>query len=187
MMTDIMGGLVKKNVGLIHAVAQSFNRTTGLDTDDLVGEASLKFCEAMVKRYDYQFDPKRSSFSTWITMKMQQRLTQVVAERKEIRENEQLAEPRLDEDGNETVEYTEGIVEITPEQLVDFKERLERCTADAKEVIQMVLEAPAEFLSLTASRKARGKLKDTLREKGWTWWRIWGVFDELKEVVEGRE
>jgi len=63
-----------------------------------------------------------------------------------------------------------------------FKDSLETLSQDAKYICSLVFENPEEYTSLPP-KKARGKIKNQLRDNGWSWGRIWDSYKELKKFI----
>src|SRR5262245_6889123 len=115
---------VTDNMGLVYMVARSFNKTTGMPMDEAIAEASYGFVKACLS-----YDATKGAFSTWGVFRMQRRLLRVLNERKPILENECPIPLVRDEHGEEQ-EKEFASDSASPESLVDFKHRLERCDTD---------------------------------------------------------
>lgn len=147
-------------INLIRRIAWSYTNTTGLDIDDLFSVAAIGYVEAL-----NTYNPEKSNFSTWAWIKMSNELNNFL-----------LKESKQDQDNAVSKEP------INPEQEFSFKETIQSLSQEAQQVCKMIFDSPAEYISHTP-KLSRGKIKDELRKKGWSWNSIWRSFKEIKSVL----
>lgn len=152
-----------ENINLIRKIAWSFHRTTGLPFEDLFSEASLGYCEA-VRTYN----EKKTTISTWAWRNMQAKIIDYC--KKEYSWKKRFL---LDENIQEynIFEETDNLNE----------NRFAGLSYDCMEVVSISLdnlktnvEQPTSYILW--------KTRDTLRNRGWTYSRIWKTLRELKQV-----
>mgnify|MGYP001567607449 FL=1 len=156
-----------KDIGLIHAIAWSFQKTTGTDFDELFSEAVQAYMTAK-----QTYEPGKVKFSTWFYHCAQQRLTSID---NKVRKESAL---RLTPENIENIPY-QSCDEL---QRWSFLEELHQLGHDAKTVCKLVFNSPREYLELMP-KMARGKIYRKLRRKGWAWKRIWDAIREVKEFA----
>jgi len=154
---------MKKYINLIRKLAWSFHKTTGIDWDDLFGEACLAYCEACLS-----YRANHNKLSVWIYICIKNRLINY------CHKEERLV--LLDE---ETEEYYDNQLSTDP---AAFFELFDSLSDDSKEISQMVLDDPTFFLGV----RGLGRVAKSLRKKQWSFPRIeTGIRNmklELKEV-----
>lgn len=149
-----------QDLNLIRKIAWSYARTTtGIEFDELFSIAAIGYSKALNTH-----DPEQSCFSTWTWINMTRQLNDFISSQK--------PDP----------EYN-GINSVTPEQEVSFKENIQSLSQEAQQVCKMIFDSPAEYIS-HAPKLSRGKIKNELREKGWSWSQIWGTFKEIKSLIK---
>ncbi len=194
-----------ENMEMIHRLAWSFHFTTGLDLDDLVGEASLAYCEAL-NTFDSTKDVK---MTTYAYKRIQNRLIDFSRKEKQVQcvslDCFQSREDDYDELGMTPTQATYDKSEF----IVSGYERnfnIEDLFPSGKcrEVVDMLIEmitTPAEFLYRTTNtiqrvevnptpidfnlppKMIRGQIVKMLRERGWTHSTIWDTMAQIKFVI----
>lgn len=157
-----------KYKSLLYRIALSFHATTGLEVEELVGEATIAFLLAF-----RTFDPKKGELAPRISVCVKHHLCTYIRTQKkfsevilvDVEEDELLEDPRDD-----------------IRQWEEFESFLGSLSKEAKELITLILSAPSEYAGLT-SRQARGMLVKTLRGKGWAWSSIWNTFREIRSAL----
>ena len=147
-----------ENINLIHKIAWSFHKSTGMDVDDLIQEASLIYLEA-IKTYD----PSKGKLSTYIWKVTKNHLQSFVTYQ------------------NKWNDKTISIEEVDIDKPVSRYSLFDSLTREAKDIVDVVLSAPAEFDSLIPA-KARKRVMNKLRGKQWTVKKIAQGMEELKTV-----
>jgi len=148
-----------ENINLIHKIAWSFHKSTGMDVDDLIQEASLIYLEA-IKTYD----PSKGKLSTYIWKVTKNHLQYFVTYQ------------------NKWNDKTISIEEVDIDKPVSRYSLFDSLTREAKDIVDVVLSAPAEFDSLIPA-KARKRVINKLRGKHWNMVKIAQGMDELKSVL----
>lgn len=156
--------LVRDHINLIRKIAWSFSRTTGLEWEELFGEAELALVYAI-----RSYNPEKCKLSTWIYKRVTSHLTTTIKKEKRHKNNVELHE-----------EY--GYGENTEESQLNMISIFDTLSPEATEVCQMILENPLEFLE-SSSKLSRGHVYRKLRKVGWPWEKIWSTFNEIREVL----
>ena len=151
-------------MNLIRKVAWSVARTTGLEFEDLLSEGCVIYLQA-----EKRFDPTKDvCFSTFMFKVLQYDLDiYATKQRKHFNIGEEIDQP------------------VSPDifEKISFKEVITKnLSEEAKEVISIIYKNPAEFI-LPKPKHSRTRVKDKLREMGWSWKTIWSSFNEISEVL----
>lgn len=150
-----------QDMNLIRKIAWSYAKTTGLEFDELFGVAAVGYARAQ-----NEYDPEKTKWSTWAWTTMRRELNSYL-----VNESRRNAVYDPDPKGGDN-----------PEKHVEFKEEIGNLSQEAQTVCRTIFSSPAEFLAY-GPKASRGKIKDMLREQGWSWNRIWGSFREIKSLV----
>lgn len=165
-------------INMIHDIAWKFFRQNpDLNYDDLFAEAALAYCEAQNR-----FDPTRGAKETTMAYAyMKNALIAFVNTANETRGHLPLNEHGyLNNQGKENGELREPQVAVP--FLPPISELLQEMTEEAKEICQMILDAPEQYAGFLP-KDCRGKIYRKLRERGWTWPKIWKGFAEIKQIL----
>lgn len=157
-----------EDMGLIQKIAWSFHRTTGLPVDDLIGEASLAYALNLP-----EYDPERAKLSTFMYTRIRCHLIDYCKDQIQHKHDNLLDD--LDDsraEGDST--------SASQEDRTLFKSALKDGSEEVKYLAWMIFQSPGEFLGYGG----RGKVKDKLREHGWTWSQIWRTFGEVKNLLK---
>jgi RNA polymerase primary sigma factor len=161
----------KDHLKVVAKIAWSFNKTTGIEFEELYSEGCLALCEA-IPEYDPDKDCK---LTTFIYRRVQNHLINTVKRYGYVKEKFQ-AIP-AEETG---WEYGED------DPIIDFNEDLSKVIStankDVQQVINLVLQKP-EIYGRQKSKFARGQIRNDLRELGWTWERIWKTIRDTKFFI----
>ena len=153
---------------LIYGLAHRFKRTTGIGFNTLVSHANEEFINCQ-KNYD----PIRAKFSTYLHIKIRGLFLEMARKKNN--------EPAMT---NTNIEKTN---KNTPEEYLFFKEILKELSFDAKEVVKIVFDTPVDLIKMLPAKQPRGinkhQIQKHLRRQGWTFTRIWKVFQEIKESL----
>jgi RNA polymerase sigma factor (sigma-70 family) len=158
----------RQNINMAQALAWSFHHSTGLEQEELFGEASVAFAEAL---HSYQ-EGNGTQLSTWVWACMRNHLINYC--RKERKHH---TTPKLDPDAHEYLKDDSVEIRQSREDLLSM---LSNLSIQAQEVIQITLDAPLELYQSTP-KKNRGALRDYLRRQGWKWRDIWDSFREIRQ------
>ncbi len=156
-----------QDMKLIQKIAWSFHKTTGLPIDDLIGEASLAYAENLPA-----FDPEKAKITTYMYNRIRCHLIDYCKDQ------------RKKQHGNLLDDLEDGRVEAdtvtaSQEDRTLFKAALKDGSEEVKYLAWMIFQSPGEFLGYGG----RGRVKDKLREHGWTWSQIWKAFGEIKDLL----
>ena len=177
----------KKYQNLIYQLAHRFAATTEIEFEELVSCANLEFMKCRET-----YDPLMASFSTYLTIKVKGLFIELAKKKYRRLSISVSTISSAMPDGQEI-----NILEMTmdakenPEERYFFKEILQGLSQDAKEVVKIVFETPLDLFNLIISEKkeydirknSRNKIQIYLREKGWTYCRIWRAFKEIKKAL----
>ena len=152
-----------KDLNLIRKVAWSFNKTTGIEFDELFSEASLAYVEACKSH-----DEKKASLSTWATRIMTQRLTHFCDKEKR--------------NHHDPLQEGDTISHENQEKRSLFKEWITELPKDMQLICQIIFEAPEEILA-SCPKTSRSKLTKKLRTMQWSWPRIWDGIRNMKSAL----
>lgn len=152
----------KGHIDLIRKISWSFMITTCIDWDELFAEASLAYCEALLK-YNHEHKTK---ITTWAWIYMRNKLSDFV--RKELFYKKVL-----------NIDKIECCVEYE-----FLKDKLENIpiSKNEKELIKLTFQIEEQLENLPP-KLARGRLIKTLREYNWSWSKIWNSIRELKKHI----
>lgn len=157
-----------ENMKLVHKIAWSFHRTTGLPVEDLISEASLAYVEGVSK-----FDPEKATITTYMYPRIRCHLIDYCKS-----QGLQRHEP-LPDDLNTGMPCPDTST-ASQENRTAFKQAIQGSSEEVKYLAWMIFKSPEEFVG----HASRGKVKDKLRENGWTWSMIWRAFGEVKELLK---
>lgn len=151
--------------------AHSWNLTTRVDAEELHGEAVTAFVRAY-----RTYDPERgASFSHWLYRIVDNALHKFTARQLQIMTNAMgLVEGVPDHHG-----------ELHPYTAAHGHDMISELTEEAQEVARYVLESGAEMgiRGRDSRRRAIRKVREYLREAGWTYREIWSCFREIRALL----
>lgn len=164
-----------KYKSLIHNLAWRYHQTTGIELDELIGWANLKFVECQ-KGYD----PLRSSFGTWLTIQISGLFLEM--DRKRCNDPLFINIAPIDYEAENV--WNEPINQITPENYLLFKEILQDLSSDAKEVVNIVFNTPMDIINSMPTKYSCGVTKYQIEKYlweciGWDIERIWITSKEI--------
>ena len=153
---------MKKYLNLIRYIAWSFHRTTGIDWEELFGEACLAYCEAL-----QSYQPKKSEESTWIFNCVENKLINFC--KMEWKHKNPVG--------------IEGWIETTipiPDYEF-FEDRFSELnlSEDVKWIIRMILRNPQRY-NVTAFKTIGIITRDLRDKKKWQYKRIWAGMTNLR-------
>lgn len=158
-------------IGLVRARARSFAQTTGLPYDELESEALVAFAVALGS-----YDDEKSSINTWVYKCVENALI-TWAQNEHVRNfHEELVDEIPDRENGPS-----------PFAELAFKETIASLSAEAQEIVRIILQAPEEVVGLLEEKKP-GAIRSRLRfhmqtALGWGWHKCWKVTNELKEAM----
>lgn len=165
----------RDDIKLISKIAWSYQRTTGLDFDDLFSVASIGYCRG-INTWKENAGAKRT---TWCYYCMQNELNGYLQQRERFY---QFPEDNDSEDDDIPFEDYYLQNEIDPYKELEFKDSIKALSTNSRTLIKIIFESPNEFLE-QAPKLNRGKIKNLLRKQGWSWSEIWNSFKEIKELL----
>jgi len=172
---DVLEETYEDMENLILKITWNFHTRNGGDIDDLIGQANLLFIYAFDK-YD---ENKKAELSTWLWHYINKGLKTYI--RKERNHNYISID---DKDRN-----------INPQTFDSFSiiELLDELEQDTLTVIQLFLETPNEIIQSVLDngkqmKHMRGymrrRLRNRLKQMGWTIRRISEAFEKIKEAIQ---
>ena len=168
MKKEQINSLYEENKNMIYKKSLSFHRTTGLRFEDLLSESNGLFMKA-IKTFD---EKKKAKFSSWLWIILTNGLNSY---------SKKTDLPNQDPDTFILVDFKK---ERDPVACLILKEKIENLSESAKEVASILLSCPVEILELSGletPKKIRSKIKQYLRNDGWTWEMIYNSFREIKQ------
>lgn len=156
---------------LVHALAWKYSRAYNVDYDDLVGCGHIGYMKAL-KSFD---ESRGCKFSTHLVHKIKGEIRKTLQPRAGTLAEDMKAE--LDErlpDNNSHME-----------RRLQFIEALQGMGKEAQEVVEIILESPAELFDWTAGvvKITIKNLREYLRYNGWSNRAINSAFNEIKNTL----
>lgn len=153
---------------VILAAVRDIYKRFGGNFDDILSDANTAFLEA----YE-SWEPEKSSFTSWLRLRIFS--TTVNNLRHSCRDHARY-------------EHVDDSQLTRPTGSFDPKSLLEELTEDARIVVQLTLETPAELEAVVRAkggqpRNLRSSLRSYLAEMGWTACRIAESFNEVRRVL----
>ncbi len=156
----------KKYKGIICHLAWKWHLKTGMEYEELLAEGNLVFVQACQTH-------KYNAFTTYLYTMLQWHYGNMVQTKMK------------------TINYDfalDGSEEGNPERQTIIHDRIDHLPEDAKDMVQAVLETPAELADMMIKH---GKTKMTqkvlhqyFREvKGWTIYRIWSTLSVVQKLM----
>jgi hypothetical protein len=158
------------NINLIRKITWQYFMNSGMDFDELFGEASVAYYEALET-----YDPDKGSLSSYVWNGMSGRLCNVLTREKRYT-YDSLEYEDCDDDASHTYSNEPYVLPNL------FFEVWEELGDQAKQVASMVLADPYNYLD-KSPKLARGQIVQELRGKGWSWSVIWKTLGELKTTL----
>lgn len=156
------------DVELCQKIAHSFHRTTQMEYEELLQEAYCTWFNVVEKQTDY--DPRRASLKTFATTCIHGRLSALAAKNKH--------RPKTTE-----LDYEMPDMSLPADAALEWQDKVNSLTVDAKLVVRMILESPHELLTLSGS-EARKKIVQTLVEQhGFAELKAKGVVREIRSIL----
>ncbi len=159
----------EKYKNLIYSRAYAFHHATGIELDEFIGWGNLKFVECQKS-----YDPMMASFTTYLYI-------QITGMFLEMARKNWVLEKYITPDS-----IQENINNLNPEYLVLFKEMLQGLSADAKEIINIILSSArtnfinsAKHFDNTIPFNSKGQIQRYLQWRGWNFARIQKTFQEI--------
>ena len=183
---EILTATYEDMQNLIFETAWKYWRRNGGDIEDLVGQANLSFIRAVDS-----YDESKSELTTWIVVCINQDLRNYM-----VREYRQTHISIIDE----KIKHSHLSVSNEGEHLdiqdsynsISVMELLDEMEKDAHIILQLFLETPKEVIMnvLEEGRHMnhlqgymRRRLRNRLRQMGWTIERIKKSFNEIKAAI----
>ena len=160
--------LDEKYQKLLYKWAWKWHYSTGEDVEELFQEMVVVFfsCQA-------DYDPAVGPFTVFLYYVVRNHLVAYYLPHQDIRLN-----------GVFSLPFPDMCVEsVDVEDRVLFLNTLEQLSVEAQQICRMIFETPELFLT-HAPKLSRGKVKDELRKRGWSWRQIWDGFRELKSFIQ---
>lgn len=157
--------LYEENQSLIYSRILHFHRAYGYDISELSSIANTIFMDA-VKRWD----STKTKFSTFLHSKLTTELCDYMRK------------------------YPKAVIDDPPEmarpcpdiQRIEFLDRLNDLSEEARDVAMLLIDAPSEILGMSGElppRCAAGAIRSFLSSHGWNKSRITAVFNEIRDFM----
>ncbi len=138
-------------------IAWKFHRSTGVELEELFGEACLAYVKALSC-----YNPKRAALDTWVYACMKHQLIDFCRMQK-------LSPP---------VKLPDNLAAPT----IRDNLHIDQLGRDAQTIYQMLVDSPKDFYNLSP-RVAKNEIRHRLRNLDWPWQRIINAFREIKGGV----
>lgn len=159
--TFLPKNFVIEDKNLIHSIAWSFHKSSGVEFDELFSEGVHAYCEAKLR-----WDSNRSTkFTTWAFLCITNALINYV----KLEKRQVLVD----------MEYAFSGMYSNPTTWFEFLDALPR---ECQQLAKIVLEEKEELAGLPG-KFARGELSRILRKRGWSWNQIWDGFRLMSNVL----
>ena len=182
--------MIEQMNNMARKLAWSFAFSNGESYEDLYSEAQVALLEAAPT-----YDPLRGAWSTFAYRAISNRLCDTVRKWRTGRGiapkgenldwNEWSCLGRFQRSGKKPLSECPHL-EPYPYRLAELKSSLSILSAEAKDVLRIVAQAPGELMAMgkreTPTRLRQG-LKRTLRDRGWTEKQIRSAFEEIKKAL----
>lgn len=159
----------KKYQNFLRKLAWSYNKTSGVDFEELFSEATVGYTVAL---NTYKAD-KNVPLINWIALCVKSKLNNYLYHHKKV------PCTFFDEDMEDAIEAPDAFIAKE-----DWEDKLSKMSPEARSICDMIIQCQAEYGSMNG-RKARGKIRQVLRENNWTHKKIWSTFAELKNLFQG--
>lgn len=151
-------------LNLIRKIVWRFHKKSGVDWDDLFGEACIAYCRAVDT-----IDHKKDRDAYWVYRCVYSQLQNYC--NKERRYQERI---RLTGDGyNGALSYTPHYEYYAEDQLSD----------DVKWILRRVRRNPARYIGMNGGSPFRRITEDLKYNKGWSWERVWEAMRTLRKEL----
>ena len=150
-----------ENIKMIQKIARSFHKTSGLEYEELLGEATVAYFESIET-----YEPERGALSTWAWACMTKHLLYYL--QTQIRWNR-----------NKCPDPRKPMEWVDSHFLWEFMESLPK---DSKLICKMILDSPEEFLG-EARKETIGQVESYLRKQGWAWRKIRNGLQGIKKSL----
>jgi RNA polymerase sigma factor (sigma-70 family) len=155
---------------MLYKMCWSFTKTTGIPFEELLSTAYFSFEQAKEK-----YNEEKGCFSTYFYCIAKSRLIEYSRNQYEYQENEVQSSDQIEISISNSINL---------EQEVIFKsDILGNLSDQAQTICKMIFENPVEFLEGGRPKLSRGKIKNKLRQIGWSWSQIWDSFREIKTAL----
>ena len=152
---------------IVNKLARSYHRSTGIDLEDLTGEANLAYAQALEAKKTGIYNPSRSSFDTFVWLKVENHLRSV------IKYPKYRPIPMV---GREESEWDLGWATLI------IRDLLTSLSEEAVFAVRLVVESPNEYLSQSRAN-AKRSIRRSLRHKGTTRRKIEKAFKSIRKVL----
>ena len=166
-----LAGAEKVELDIARRIAWSFHRTTGINYDDLFGEAILAYANALEARRRGLYDPEIAAFTTYVYRAIQFRLRSAIKQRRYQSLGDEEPSPMMPDH------------QIPPpDRGAIFSSLVSNLAEEAKFAIRLVLESPVEFATM-GRRAAQRKVRRELIRKGFGADDVDRTFGDIKQVL----
>ena len=160
------------NRAITRKLAGTYHRSSGIDFEELLGEANLAYAQAVHAAETGVYDPGKSAWGTYVWMRVECRLRSVIKQRKYRVIG--------------TEEPSSCIPDTQPptDRSTILSNLLSKLPEEALFAIRLVIESPTEYLSQSRA-SARRDIKKTLRHRGVSATRTELVFRSVRKALAG--
>ena len=152
---------------IVNKLARSYHRSTGIDLEDLTGEANLAYAQALKAKETGIYNSARSSFETFVWIKVENHLRSTIKNRKYG------PIPMIGREESEWDSVWRRLV---------IRDLLSKLSEEAVFAVRLVVESPNEYLSQSRAN-AKRRIRGHLRHKGTTRRKIEKAFESIRKVL----
>jgi len=152
-----------EDINLIKKIAWLFHETTGIEFEELFAEAALAYCEGL-KNGKHPYNPTKGSMSTHMWYRITNHLKDYLKKQpayKYAYHNKDLVDPTK----TPHLEYVDIQYTERPITQIPFWEALNK---EAQEIANIVLFKPKTYLKYNRQSDAVERVKQVLKDKGWS-------------------
>ena len=150
--------ITQDHLTMLHSIAWSYHRATGVDVDDLFGEACLAFVSKM-----HLYDPARAKMSTFLYAMVKHPLLHYISKQKNGDHHQPM--PIL-------------IGGQSPDTSIMFSAKVDELGRSARKLYKLILKSPDIFLDMSLEQ-----LTEHLRKLDWPWDEIRSAIKDMKKLL----
>ena len=156
---------------MVNKLAYSWNKTTQIDIETLKAEANVIFVECL-----NIYNPDKGRFSTLLYLKICNRFKNLIIKRNAPKRN------RIDFEFLEAIYPSDN---YNPEKRCIFKNLISNMSKEAKELITIVLDAPADLVEMLPLPRlnVHQLTKYMVKSKGWKSATMLKAVNEIKNTI----
>ncbi len=172
-----MKTMLAENINMVRKIAWKFSeKVPGMDFDDIFSEACVIYLEG-----EKSFDPsKGTKRSTFLWVHINNELNNMVSSyiNKISKRDVSISVDDM------SFRAAEGDPEESLFEKQEWEDMLSMLSPEARAICGILLYDPSFFLPIGKPKLCRSKIKDLLRDQGWSWGAIWKSYREINEALK---